>query len=199
LWKSKLGRFVGGLDKKSICSDNNKIKAMSISTRLYLIVALLSALWCAAVLGVPLLRHDGEKELAEVGYSLFSKVCHQSDARSLHLAGEKLGVCARCTAVYFGFLFGVVLQLVFRSLRSRKAHRQIFIISVLPMMLDILLNDSGLRASTTISRLVTGGLFGAAMPWFILPLLVEACMQIIDRARIHPPPSGVPHYVRKAW
>jgi uncharacterized membrane protein len=199
LWKSKLARFVGGLDKKGNCSDNNDTKIMSISSRLHFIVVVLSALWCAAILGPPLLKHAGEKKLAEAGYSMFSKVCHQNEARSLHLEGEKFGVCARCTGVYFGFLLAAIIQLVVRTSRSKKARRQIFFISVAPMALDVLLNDIGILASTTASRLATGGFFGAAITWFVLPLFIEACLQIIDRSKTYPPPSGIHHYVRKAW
>ena len=172
---------------------------MSTSSRPYLIVTMLSALWCAAIFGPPLLKHAGQKELAAVGYALFSKVCHQNDARSFHIDGEKFGVCIRCTAVYFGFLIGCVIQLVLRSTRSKSARRGVFIVSVAPMILDVLLDACGLHESTPISRLITGGLFGAAMSWFVLPLLIEACNQIINQVGNHPSPSGVLQYVRKAW
>ena len=172
---------------------------MSTSSRPYLIVTMLSALWCAAIFGAPLLKHAGQKELAAVGYALFSRVCHQNDARSFHLDGEKFGVCIRCTAVYFGFLIGCIIQLVLRSTRSKSARRDAFIVSVAPMILDILLDACGFHESTPISRLITGGLFGAATSWFVLPLLIEACNQIINQVGIHPSPSGVLQYVRKAW
>jgi uncharacterized membrane protein len=171
---------------------------MNLSTRLYLIAAIFTALWCAGILGAPLLKHAGEEKLAEVCYSFFSRVCHQDDARSFHLEGEKLGVCIRCSAVYFGFLIVVALLLALRLPRSSMVRRWIFISAISPMIMDIVLNDSGVRLSTTVSRVVTGGLFGAAMPWFVLPLFVEACVQIINRARIHPPLAGVLNYVRKA-
>ncbi len=172
---------------------------MSISSRPYLIVTMLSALWCASIFGPPLLKHAGQKEFATLGYAFFSKVCHQNDARSFHFEGEKFGVCIRCTAMYFGFLIGCIIQLVLRSARSKSARRRVFLISVAPMILDVLLDTCGLYESTPISRLVTGGLFGAAMSWFVLPLLNEACKQIINQVGYHPSLSGVLHYVRKAW
>ncbi len=172
---------------------------MTTASRPYFIVTMLSVLWCAFIFGPPLLKHAGQKELAAAGYALFSKVCHQNDARSFHLDGEKLGVCIRCTALYIGFLIGCVIQLVLRSTRSKNARRRVFVISIAPMILDVLLDACGLYESTPISRLVTGGLFGAAMSWFVLPLLFEACSQIINQVGNHLSPSGVLHYVRKTW
>lgn len=171
---------------------------MSISTRLYLIITILVVFWCAGILVAPILKHIGEKELAEASYSFFSRVCHQNDARSFHFEGEKLGVCIRCSSVYFGFLFGLVFMLLFNLLKNSKTvHRSIFIVAVSPMLLDVILNDMGIFTSTTISRVITGVLFGTAMSWLVMPILVEAFLQILHRTRIHTSPTGVLRHVRK--
>ena len=66
------------------------------------ILILFAGLWCLAILAAPLL---GSFPL----YAFFSFICHQLPDRSWHLGGEPLGVCIRCTAISFGFLFGLLL------------------------------------------------------------------------------------------
>ena len=65
------------------------------------ILVLLTAVWCVAILAAPLLR-------SLPLYGFFSILCHQLPDRSWHLNGEPLGVCIRCTAISFGFLFGLL-------------------------------------------------------------------------------------------
>lgn len=62
---------------------------------------------------------------------------------------------------------------------------------IIPMLIDVVLNDTGIHASTTMTRVVTGLLFGGVMPWYIIPLLIEACLQLIHKKKIHSPDSGV--------
>lgn len=57
-------------------------------------------------------------------YLIGSAVCHQIDARSFHLFGHQLPVCARCTGVYFGAAAAVVagpLAAARRTLAGRAA------------------------------------------------------------------------------
>ena len=171
---------------------------MSISVRLYLVVTFLVMLWCAGILAAPILKYAGQMELAKEFYSFFSCVCHQNDARSFHLVGEKFGVCIRCAAVYFSFLAGLILMpLLGRISNFHSQHNWILIIAVLPILIDVACNDIGLFTSTTVSRVVTGVLFGATMSWYIIPLFIEGSLQIINQLRIHSSSTGVIHYVRK--
>jgi uncharacterized membrane protein len=174
----------------------------SITIRIYIIFTALVALWCAGILAAPVLKHTGLNGSADIAYSVFSRVCHQNDARSFHVEGEKLGVCIRCSAIYFGFLAGLLFMPLSGVLKRMQMPKPMMIIAVLiPMALDVVLNDTGLYASTTMTRAATGLLFGSVMPWCIVPLLIEACTQLIYRHRqkkkIHSPDSGVYTYDRK--
>ncbi len=40
-------------------------------------------------------------------FETFDKLCHQLPGRSLHLDGQALAVCARCSAIYFGVAAGL--------------------------------------------------------------------------------------------
>lgn len=85
-------------------------------------------------------------------------------------------------------------------LKRMQMPKPMMIIAVLiPMALDVVLNDTGLYASTTMTRVATGLLFGGVMPWCIVPLLIEAYSQLINRhkKKIHSLDSGVYTYDRK--
>ncbi|HTP13536.1 MAG TPA: DUF2085 domain-containing protein [Bacteroidota bacterium] len=102
------------------------------------------------------------------------------DSRSLHIAGEKFGVCVRCTSIYFSFLAGVLLAPVVRRLDSKSVPRPAWIIAaILPMALDAVLNDLGILASSEVSRVITGSLAGFVFAFFIVPVFVEAITQLL--------------------
>ena len=84
------------------------------------------------------------------------------------------------------------------ALRRKHIPKPVLMIAVIiPMLIDVMLNDTGLHASTTITRVATGLLFGGVMPWCIVPLLIEACSQLIYRKKIQSLDSGVYTYDRK--
>ncbi len=171
---------------------------MKISVRIYIIITVLVAFWCAGILAAPMLKHGGLHGSADIVYSFFSRICHQNDARSFHVEGEKSGVCIRCSAIYFGFLAGLLLMPLSGALRRKHIPKPVLMIAVIiPMLIDVMLNDTGLHASTTITRVVTGLLFGGVMPWCIVPLLIEACSQLIYRKKIQSLDSGAYTYDRK--
>ena len=170
----------------------------SINTRIYILITFLVALWCAGILAAPVLQHAGFTGIANSTYSFFSRICHQNDTRSFHVEGEKFGVCVRCSAIYFGFLTGLlILPLLGVLKRNRVPKPMLMIAFMIPMLIDVALNDTGLLMSTTMTRVATGILFGGAMPWSIVPLLIEACLQLIHKKKIQSLDSGVCTYVRK--
>jgi uncharacterized membrane protein len=170
----------------------------SITLGIYSIFTLLVALWCAGILAAPMLQHAGFHGGANIAYSVFSRICHQNDVHSFHVEGEKFGVCIRCSAIYFGFLVGLLIMPFSGALKRIHIPKPMFLISVmLPMLIDVVLNDTGLHTSTTMTRLATGVLFGGVMPWCIVPLLIDACLQLIQKKKNHSLYSGVRAYVRK--
>lgn len=105
-----------------------------------------------AIVAAPLLAlAQASRPLAEVLYSLFALQCHQAAGRTLHLAGEPLAVCARCTAIYFGLAGGS-----FAALRSARLRSLAWLLPVAALLL--LLDVS--RDGTLATRILTGGLFG---------------------------------------
>ena len=171
---------------------------MNISIIIYIIITVLVAFWCAGILAAPVLKHGGLHRSADIVYSVFSRICHQNDARSFHVEGEKSGVCIRCSAIYFGFLAGLLLMPLSGALRRNRIPKPMLMIAIIiPMFIDVMLSATGLHASTTITRVATGLLFGSVMPWCIVPLIIEACSQLIYKKKIQSLDSGVYTYDRK--
>jgi hypothetical protein len=65
------------------------------------LLILATTIWCLAIVAAPIFH------LTPI-YLAFSAICHQLPARSWHIHGESLAACIRCTAIYFGFLAGLL-------------------------------------------------------------------------------------------
>ncbi len=155
---------------------------MDTTRRVYVFCLLAVALWCSLILLAPVSKLAGfPPEIASALYGTFSRVCHQIPDRTLHLGTEPLGVCTRCTAVYFGFLASMVF-LLFRKLQTGTMRtRWILLIAAAPMAIDVALSVSGIHASTTETRLITGILAGGVLPFYVIPPFLEA----VRRLRVH--------------
>ena len=91
------------------------------------------------------------KKLMKFGHFLG---CHQMPERSFFINGYQFPVCARCTGVYIGALFAVVLFFVFRP------NILLCIIFCIVMLLDWFLQHKMILSSTNCRRLITGSLAG---------------------------------------
>jgi uncharacterized membrane protein len=153
---------------------------------------LLGALaWCAALAAAPFLHGLGGsfEGASALLYGFFHPICHQLDSHSLHLAGAKLGVCTRCSSIYFSFLLGLLLYPAVRELRATSLpHRLILAGALLPLALDGTLALLGVHAGTLWSRMLTGSLFGLTAAFFIMPAAVEGTAQLLASRTlpIHP-------------
>ena len=110
-------------------------------------------------------------------YQFYSHICHQFDSRSLHVCGHKFAVCARCTAIYAGFFVGVVLFPFAAASLRKKSFAWLFLAAV-PMMIDVGLDLIHIHASTMMTRLATGGVFGVGAALFLAPVIIEACSEL---------------------
>ena len=154
---------------------------MRTRLHIYLAFALLVTLWCVAIVAAPMLSSSGSTSHAagSLIYEGFSKICHQIDERSFHIAGLKLGVCVRCSSIYFGFLaMLILLPILFPLQRLRIPSIRWLLVAFTPMLIDVVLNDTGIQTSTLSSRLITGVMVGAVLPLYIVPSLLEAVAQI---------------------
>ena len=91
--------------------------------------------WLALVLAAPF--GAGGAPLSAAAYALGSLVCHQQSARSFHLAGAQLPVCARCAGLYVGAALGAVVPLVLRTFRQDPGlsrMRMLLVVSAVPTL-----------------------------------------------------------------
>lgn len=136
--------------------------------------------WCMLILAAPLLAHAGGSAGAwgNVLYEGFHRICHQFDGRTLHIAGEPLGVCSRCSGIYFAFLAGTLCYPLVRNIRRPVVpSRPLLIVALIPMLVDVGLGFAGLHEISTITRLVTGSVFGALIPFVVLPVALGAAIE----------------------
>ncbi len=132
--------------------------------------------WCGAIILAPVFAHSfgPGTAMGEILYTFFRAVCHQMEARSLHIFGEPLAVCARCSAIYVAFLGGTLLYPFLRRIEAPMLPpRMLLLVSALPMIVDAITGIVGLHVITMESRLITGAVFGCILPFFILPVLIE--------------------------
>lgn len=107
-------------------------------------------------------------------FFLGSLICHQLPERTILIDGMLLPVCARDTGIYTG-VFACILFITFRrrwgSDRPPDLKYAIALcLMTLPMMIDGAASYSGIWESNNLTRIVTGGLFGLAIPIFLVGL-----------------------------
>jgi len=158
--------------------------ALRMTARRLLILMLLC--WCAAIAGTPILASMGGwgGRVSLFLYELFSRVCHQIDARSFHLAGHKFAVCVRCTAIYCSFFLGVLLYPGLSTGRAASIPMPVLLpISLVPMGIDVLLATLGIHESNDFTRLATGSIFGLVLSIALTAELQELTGRVIQSIR----------------
>ena len=139
---------------------------------IYIIILAISVLWCGGIILAPYWAgSEGFTGKVSNGiYDFYSKSCHQLESRSHHLFEHKLGVCSRCTSIYFAFLLGVILY-PFISRISNIDLPSLFwlFIPVGLMLLDVGLDIADVQKNSFITRDVTGAIIGVVLPFFIIP------------------------------
>jgi uncharacterized membrane protein len=159
----------------------------------YLVFLAGAFIWCMLILAAPLLTHAGGSVTAwgSVLYEGFHRICHQYDTRTLHIAGEPLGVCARCSGIYFTFLAGTLCYPLVRELRRPVVpSRGLLVVAVIPMLIDVGLGFAGLHEISTTTRLITGSVFGALIPFVILPVALGAVIERTSSSPLFHQPKG---------
>jgi uncharacterized membrane protein len=114
--------------------------------------------------------------------------------------GYKVAICERDVAIYGSILLGGLLFGVARSTLARRGRRvpklqvKLYLIFLIPMVVDGVTQLMGLRESVWQLRLITGMLFGLATVWLAYPHIDDAMRDTLrsmpaERAR---PAEGTP-------
>jgi uncharacterized membrane protein len=92
---------------------------------------------------------------------LFRLLCHGIPERCIYLWGVPMPICARCTAIYAGFILSLLFFLVLPRMREAVA-RMVLGAALVPMAIDGLTQLARLRVSSNPLRIETGLLAGIA-------------------------------------
>ena len=151
----------------------------------WLLVLAFALAICFLIIAAPLAIASGHSAIAFNIYLPFSYLCHQIPARSFYFAEHPLAVCSRCTGIYAGFLLGVIVYPLVRSLRSTVTpERKWLFIAAVPLAIDFSLEFLGIWHNTHSSRFFTGALLGYVVVFYVLPGLIELSLR--ERARSTP-------------
>ena len=159
-----------------------------VPTRRPLVFWLLSAatVWAlvSLILVAPIAAAGGHNGLAFAIYRAFGAMCHQIPERSYFIDGHKFAVCARCTGIYFGFAFTLLLYPLVRSLRSiATPPRSLLVLAALPLAIDFSLTFFGFWENTHTSRLLTGALLGSVSVFYVMPGIVDVSLRLLTSRR----------------
>jgi uncharacterized membrane protein len=148
------------------------------------LIALVFALAiCLLIIAAPFALVNGRSAIAFNIYLPFSYLCHQIPSRSFYFAEHPLAVCSRCTGIYAGFLLGVIVYPIVRSLRSTVTpERKWLFIAAIPLTIDFALEFLGIWHNTHSSRFFTGALLGSVVVFYVLPGLIELSLRERDRS-----------------
>src|SRR5215213_8641748 len=135
----------------------------------------------------PLAAASGHGEVAFGIYHAFGLLCHQLPERSYFIDGHKFAVCSRCTGIYFGFAFTLLLYPLIRSLRATETPlRKWLLLAAVPLAIDFSLTFFGIWENTHTSRLLTGTLLGSVAVFYVAPGLMELSLRPLRRLRTPP-------------
>ena len=126
----------------------------------------------------PVAAAGGHGDLAQGIYGAFGTLCHQMPERSYFIAGHKFAVCSRCTGLYAGFAFTLLLYPLIRSLKSTATPpRSLLVMAAIPLVIDFSVTFFGFWENTHTSRLLTGALLGSVTVFYIMPGIVELSLR----------------------
>ncbi|MBK8945667.1 MAG: DUF2085 domain-containing protein [Ignavibacteriae bacterium] len=88
----------------------------------------------------------------------YTIVCHTQSEKLINYFGYHTLVCARCSGIYFGSLFSIIL-ILFRIEKS-VSTKQLFIFSI-PLFLDVIFTSFGIYSYIHLISFITGLLLGS--------------------------------------
>ncbi len=151
---------------------------------------------CTLVVLPPALAGGGHDAAAAALRAALHPFCHQIPERSFAIAGSPLGVCARCTGLYAGFLTGCLAILVLGFIRRapvRPPGRVLLIAAAAPTAIEWVLEQTGVTAGGPGLRAITGSLPAFVLAFYFLPALDEIGPEIAREYRRFASPKESKH------
>ena len=140
------------------------------------------------ILVAPIAAASGYGDLATGIYGAFGLLCHQLPERSYFIDGHKLAVCSRCTGVYAGFVFTLLIYPLIRSLRRTDyPPRAWLLLATIPAVIDFSLTFFGVWENTHTSRLLTGAFLGSVAVFYVMPGIIDLSQRGLQAAQANEP------------
>lgn len=156
----------------------------------WLISAATVSFLVSLIVVAPLAAASGHNDLAQGIYRAFGTLCHQLPDRSYFINGHKFAVCSRCTGLYGGFAFTLLIYPLLRSLRNvTTPPRTVLILAAVPLLIDFSLTFFGVWENTYTSRLLTGVLLGSVAVFYVMPGIIELSLRTWKTSVIQPRPA----------
>lgn len=145
-------------------------------------------LFVTPIVVAPLAAASGHVNIAAVIYRAYGTICHQLPERSFFIDDHKVAVCSRCTGIYAGFLFTLLIYPLVRSLRrTTTPARKWLVLAALPLAIDFSLTFFGIWENTHTSRLLTGLLLGSVSVFYVMPGIMDLSLRALQyRTRPEP-------------
>jgi uncharacterized membrane protein len=141
------------------------------------------------ILVAPMAAAGGHNGVAFAIYRAFGTLCHQLPERSYFIDGHKFAVCSRCTGIYAGFAFTLLVYPLIRSLRDTSTpSRSLLIFAAAPLAIDFSLTFFGFWENTHTSRLLTGALLGSVAVFYVMPGIVDLSLRSLTKRTSEPRP-----------
>ncbi len=94
--------------------------------------------------------------LARITYKIGDFICHQHASRSFFINGNQMPVCSRCTAIFVTF----AITLLIYSFMSFRIPEIVYIVLLIPLMVDGGVQLLTPYESTNLIRAITGAMTG---------------------------------------
>jgi uncharacterized membrane protein len=102
----------------------------------------------------------------EISYSRAAEVSYEGRT------GYKMPVCSRDAAIYAAMLLGLLALPFLQRVESEEwPNKWILVAACIPIGIDGLTQLVGMRESSNLLRIITGGIVGIVLPFYILPIL----------------------------
>jgi uncharacterized membrane protein len=156
--------------------SHKKAKKRAQAFWLISVVVVLSVI--SLIVVAPLAAVSGHTDIATGIYGAFAILCHQLPERSYFIDGHQLAVCSRCTGVYAGFAFTLLLYPLIRSLKNPEMPRPSWLLlAALPLAIDFGVNFFDFWQNTHTSRLLTGAFLGSAVVFYVMPGIIDLSLR----------------------
>jgi hypothetical protein len=147
-----------------------------------------AVLWVVLLVAAPTWKGaawPAARAAAALVFEAGARLCHQQQTRSVSIGGHSLPVCGRCTGLYLGGAFGLlVVAALGRSSLAARRNRRLLLTAAIPTLLTLWVERAWRADPGTLVRALSAVPLGGAAGWLIGAALMD------PTARAQPRPEN---------